>query len=66
MKSRLKYLPFNLFWCLHWGVSVFLSIWLVTDNIKISILFSIMFYIYDVKQETDRDELKDLIKESQK
>lgn len=62
-KEKLKYLPFNIFWCI---LSFIVPFFILTEMTQINILASIgiALYIYflDVKEQTDIDYLSEKIK----
>lgn len=58
--EKLKYIPFNLFWCL--GTFIFIFIATLELPLYSNFWISIVVYMLDVKQSTDNDYLLDKIK----
>ncbi len=64
-KEILKYIPFNLFWCLSTLGLEFLLLHLIWKELTLfeCITLSLIVYLYDVKQSSFNDYLVDKIKE---
>lgn len=62
-KEKLKYLPFNFFFCLSsWVVPfLFITTW-TTVNIWLAAAISFYIYLMDVKQSSENEYLEEKIK----
>lgn len=64
MKSKISYLPFNLFWCIPTFVMSFYFTWNLDVWHQMGI--SLLFYSIDVRASCAEDWLNDRIKELEK
>lgn len=64
MKSKIHYLPFNLFWCIGTFIIAFMLTWYLDPLHQLGI--SLLLYSIDVRAACAEDWLNDRIKELEK